>query len=104
MVEFHLQFLPAAVEDLDKIADYYLQLNGADSAERITDQILETVEHLERYPHLGSLHPDPVLASMEYRRIVSGNYVCVYRVIGDTVVIYRIVNGRTDYPRLFYPS
>ncbi len=41
---------------------------------------------------------------MEYRRIVSGNYVCVYRVIDDAVVIYRIVNGRTDYPRLFYPS
>lgn len=104
MGEYRLQFLHAAVDDLDRIADYHLQMVGAASAERITDQILNTVERLEKYPYLGSLHPDPVLASMEYRRIVSGNYVCVYKVIDRTVVIYRIVNGVTDYPKYFYPS
>ena len=104
MGEYRLQFLRAAVDDLDRIADYHLQMVGAASAERITDQILNTVERLEKYPYLGSLHPDPVLASMEYRRIVSGNYVCVYKVIDRTVVIYRIVNGVTDYPKHFYPS
>ncbi len=104
MAEYHLQFLPAAVDDLDKISDYYMHMVGIASAERITDQILDSMEHLEKYPYLGSLHPDPVLASMEYRRIVSGNYVCVYKVIDDAVVIYRIVNGKTDYPKFFYPS
>lgn len=104
MGEYHLQFLRDAVDDLDRIADYHLQMVGAASAERITNQILDTVEHLEKYPYLGSLHPDPVLASMEYRRIVSGNYVCVYKVIDQTVVIYRIVNGVTDYPKYFYPA
>ena len=72
MAEFRLEFLPAAMDDLDRIADYYLRMVGASSAERITDQILETLEHLEQSPYLGSSHPDPVLASMEYRRIVSG--------------------------------
>ena len=104
MADNHLQFLPAAVEDLERIADYYLQMVGAASAERITDQLLEAIERLEKYPYLGSLHPDPVLAAMEYRRIVSGNYVCVYKVIDNAVVIYRIVSGATDYPKLFYPS
>ena len=75
---------------------------GASSAERITDQILETLEHLEQYPYLGSSHPDPVLASMEYRRIVSGEYVCVYKVIEHSIVVYRIVHGATDYPKYFY--
>ena len=121
IVEWHMLYLIIVLRILPCLFDRFLEMvnainriclncdtpfsqKGSDSAERITDQILETVEHLERYPHLGSLHPDPVLASMEYRRIVSGNYVCVYRVIDDTVVIYRIVNGRTDYPRIFYPS
>ncbi len=104
MADNHLQFLPAAVEDLERIADYYLQMVGAASAERITDQLLEAVERLEKYPNLGSLHPDPVLGAMEYRRIVSGNYVCVYKVIDNAVVIYRIVSGTTDYPKRFYPS
>ena len=104
MGEYRLQFLRDAVDDLDRIADYHLRMVGAASAQRITDQILDAVEHLEKYPYLGSLHPDPVLASMEYRRIVSGNYVCVYKVIDQTIFIYRIVNGVTDYPKYFYPA
>ena len=104
MAEYHLQFLRSAVDDLDRIADYHLQMVGAASAERITDQLLDAVERLEKYPYLGSLHPDPVLASMEYRRIVSGKYVCVYKVIDQAIVIYRIVNGAMDYPKYFYPS
>ena len=104
MSEYRLQFLRAAVDDLDRIADFHLQMVGAASAQRITDQILDAVKHLEKYPYLGSLHPDPVLASMEYRRIVSGNYVCVYKVIDQTIFIYRIVNGVTDYPKYFYPA
>lgn len=101
MAEFHLEFLPAAMDDLDGIADYYLRVVGASAAEQITDQILETLEHLEQYPYLGASHPDPVLASMEYRKIVSGNYVCVYKVIGHAIVVYRIVHGATDYPKYF---
>ena len=104
MAEYHLEFLPDAIEDLDRIADYYIQTVGAASAERITDQILDALDRLEQFPYLGSLHPDQVLAAMEYRRIVTGNYVCVYRVIDHKIVVYRIVNGATDYPRFLYYS
>ena len=52
--------------------------------------------------YLGSSRPDPVLASMEYRRIVSGEYVCVYKVIEQSFVVYRIVHDANDYPKFFY--
>ena len=68
----------------------------------------------ERRPHVKSRYHERVavpryaclimVASMEYRRIVSGKYVCVYKVIDQAIVIYRIVNGATDYPKYFYPS
>lgn len=102
MAEYRLAFLPAAMDDLDRIAEYYLHMVGAAAAERITDQILDTLSHLAPYPYLGSPHPDPVLAAMEYRRILSGDYVCVYKVIDHSVVVYRIVHGATDYPKYFY--
>ena len=64
--------------------------------------LFDALDRLEQFPYLGSLHPDQVLAAMEYRRIVTGNYVCVYRVIDHKIVVYRIVNGATDYPRFLY--
>ena len=50
---------------------------------------------------MGPLHPDPELAVLGYRKLVlSKIYVAVYRVIGNVVYVYRIVNGTTDYPKL----
>jgi len=50
---------------------------------------------------MGQTHPDPILAANGYRKLVlTKTYVAVYKVIGDTVYIYAIVNGVTDYPRL----
>lgn len=102
MAEFHLEFLPAAVEDLDRVSAYYLHLAGAASAERITDQILTALERLTQFPYLGPLHQDPVLAAMGFRKLVAGEYVRVYKVIDQTVFVYRIVHGTRDYPKYFY--
>lgn len=32
--------------------------------------------------------------------VLTKTYVAVHKIIDETVYIYRIVNGRTDYPRL----
>jgi len=32
--------------------------------------------------------------------VLCGDLVCVYKVIGQSVFVYRVVNGRTDYPQL----
>lgn len=102
MPEFRIEFLPSAWQDLNKIADLHLQLVGAESAEQITDEILDAIDGLSRFPYMGALHPDPVLARMEYRKLVCRKYVAVYRVMESTVYLYRIVNGITDYPKLLY--
>lgn len=80
--------------------DYYLKMVGAASAEQITDKILDTVSMLAEFPYMGAMHPDPVLAKREFRKVLCDDYVAVYKVIDDTVFVYKIVNGRTDYPKL----
>ena len=56
---------------------------------------------LRSFPLLGQIHPDPLLASKGFRKLVlMQTYVAVYKAEGDTVYVYRIVNGRTDYPKL----
>lgn len=90
-----------AWRDIAQISDYHLRMVGPHSAEAITDKLLDTIALLEANAYLGAQHPDLVLAQKDFRKILCGDYVCIYKVVGDIVYIYRVVNGRTDYPRLF---
>ena len=47
------------------------------------------------------LAKEDVPNSEAYRKLVlTKTYVAIYKLIGDTVYVYAIVNGTTDYPRL----
>lgn len=100
-VKNKLVYLPPAREDLIDIGRYHLERVGPNSARRITDSIETAVLRLANYPLLGQAHPDPLLAQQGYRKLVARSpYVCIYKVIDSTVYVYRIADGRTDYPRL----
>lgn len=101
MAKYHLEILSPAWQDLNNIADYHLQMAGIISAKKVTDCIMDTLDKLQRFPLIGALHSDTVLAKMQYRKIRCGDYVCVYRLIEKTVFVYRIVHGATDYPKYF---
>lgn len=100
MAEYRVEILLAAWQDIDRISDFHLRMPGAASARRITDSIPETLERLGDVFLHGAQHPDPELMRREYRKVLCGGYVCVYRVIGASMYVHRVVNGRTDYPRL----
>ncbi len=100
MAKYKVEILLAAWQDIDKISDFYLKMSGAASAQKITDQILDTLEKLGDFPYMGAQHPDSELMRREYRKVICGDYVCIYKVIGSSVYVYRVVNGKTDYPKL----
>lgn len=93
--------LTPAREDIVHISDYHLMMVGPASTEKITDKLLDGIDHLAEHPLMGSLHGDPMLAEQGYRKLVCGEYICVYRVLGDEVTVYRVVHGATDYPKYF---
>lgn len=101
MSEAKVEILTPTLNDIDRIADYHLLAVGPVSAEKITDKLLDSLEKLGEYPLLGTEHSDPVLQEKGYRKLVCGEYICVYRLIDDTIYVYRIVHGMTDYPKLF---
>ena len=101
MPNLRIEFLRAAWLDLDYISEFHLREVGPVSAEAVMSKMLDMIDILSAHPYAGPLPPDPELAQPEYRKLVlTRTYIAVYRVIGDTVYIYRIVNGRTDYPAL----
>lgn len=101
MYEYEVELLAPAWRELEEIADMHLALVGAKSAQKITDRILEDIDRLSLSPHLGKVCEEQMLAAKNYRRLVSGKYLCFYRIIGKKVYVYHIVNGKRDYPKLF---
>ena len=101
MPKCNVEILAPACQDIDRISDHHLMAAGPQSAEQITDKLLDTIELLGEQPYMGALHPDPFLAQRQFRKVICGNYICVYKVIDSTVYIYRVVNGRSNYAQLF---
>ncbi|MEA4914175.1 MAG: type II toxin-antitoxin system RelE/ParE family toxin [Christensenella sp.] len=97
---YKLTILTPAQRELEEIAQVYLELAGVDSARKITDQILDSLERLKTYPLSGSLPRDRWLREAGYRLIISGKYITAYRLMGDTVFVYHIAHGASDYPTL----
>lgn len=97
----NLVYLTPASEDFEEIVKYHITQSGVQSGRNIYAAMKNGIEKLREFPLMGQTHPDPLLAAEAFRKLVlTSTYVAIYKVIGDTVYIYRIVNGRTDYPRL----
>ena len=97
----NLEYLAPAVSDFEEIVKHHIAQVGVPYAKKIFTVIEETIRKLEDFPLLGQIHPDPLLAAQGYRKLVlNQTYVAVYRIVDKTVYIYRIVNGKTDYPKL----
>ena len=96
-----VKILDPAQAELEDIAALYLSLAGADSARRIADSIYGALEQLAQFPLSGPSMRDAELRSLGYRFLGVQKYIIIYRLIGNTVVVYHIFDGRSDYPTLF---
>ena len=101
-LSFPVKLLDPAQIELEEIACIYMMLAGKESAKRITDRIFSSIERLAQFPYSGTLIRDDELCSLGYRFLVVERYVLIYRVINDSVIIYHIFDGRSDYQSLFW--
>lgn len=98
---YKVEILPTAWEDLKKIEDYYLLQFGVESALKITEQILNSIERLEDFPESGSLTPDQYLNKQGYRMLIWQRFVSIYRQIENILYVYHIADTQTEYTKLF---
>ncbi len=97
-----VEILPSAWEDLKKIEDYYILQFDVQTALKVSDHILDTIERLEQFPDSGSITTDDWLNEQGYRMVICKKHVAIYRVIHETVYIYHIADMQTEYIKLFY--
>ena len=96
-----LVILEPAQRELEEIAQIHMNLVGPNSARNITNRILDTLSLLEIFPLSGHIPQDKELRNGGYRYVIAGKYICVYRVIAETVSVYHIAHGASSYPTLF---
>ena len=101
MARYKVELLTPAWLDLDSIADYHMLEVGLDSARKITNKILDTLERLKTFPFSCPQVPYKELAEQGYRMLVCDKYVCIYKINGDIVYVHHIVAAATNYPALF---
>lgn len=96
-----LVYLKPADDDFREIVRFHILEAGPKYGRQIYRSMREAIEKLRTFPLMGQTHPDPMLAASNFRKLVlTKTYVAIYKIEGDTVYIYRIVNGMTDYPKL----
>jgi toxin ParE1/3/4 len=98
-----IKYLEAALSDLDNITDYYYGTFGIESAQKIYEQIRNTISRLEQFPNSGKPSKDHLLHSLGYKEIYSGRFAIVYRADEGERKVYinHIADTQTDYPNLF---
>lgn len=99
---YKVSILPTAWEDLKKIEDWYLLQFGLETALKVSDHILDTIERLEQFPDSGSLTPDKWLNDKGYRMLICEKHVIIHKKIAQEVYVYHIADTRTEYTKLFY--
>ena len=100
-MEYKVQILPTAWEDLKRIEDWYAVQFGVETALKVSDHILDVIERLEKFPDSGSLTPDQWLNEQGYRMVICKKHVAIYRQVGMVVYIYHIADTQTEYTKLF---
>ena len=101
-MEYKVEILPSAWEDLKRIEDYYALQFNVQTAIKVSDHILDVIERLEQFPDSGSLTPDEWLNEQGYRMVICKKHIAIYRVMKDTVFVYHIADTQTEYTKVFY--
>lgn len=91
----------AARDDLEQIATFIARENPA-RAVTFLDELEARLQRLTFMPYAYPLVPRYEASGV--RRAVHGNYLILYRVRGDAVVIRNVVHGSRDYASLLFPD
>lgn len=100
---FQIRYTPLAYEDLDEIDTYISEtLVNPQAAEKLLDELEQSICRLEQFPFSGAEVADSHLAGKGYRKLVVGNYLVFHLVDLEQkqVAIMRVLYGAREYHNL----
>ena len=96
-MSFAVQLTDDAAGDLEEIYDYLSRQVAPGRAEYVLDQIERAFHALSAFPERGSIPRELLeIGIREYREVLFKPYRIIYRVMGDSVYVLVIADGRRD--------
>lgn len=92
-----IEWLYEAQSEFRELLIYYRVKVGAEYAKKFSEKVLRAVRQLERFPELGVLKDDLLIGKYGFRALFIDQYVCIYRIDGETVFVYHLADARTNY-------
>ena len=95
-MKFKIRINPVAIADVREIKAYIAEDNPA-AAARMGTAIYSRIEKLVDFPEMGASLRVKINMRMDYRFLVCGTYLIFYKIEGEFVSVYRVLNGVRDY-------
>lgn len=87
-------------EDLKSIKEYMAEDNE-EMAVKTIQEIYARIENIQQFPYMGADLTKRVSFQTDYKYVICGIYVVLYRVGNECVEIYRVVNLYQDITKIF---
>jgi len=101
MANFELRYSPLFYDDLDKITHYILfDLKNKIATKTFIHDVETAIKKRLEDPLHAAIYPSMRQRKHEYRRILVGNYLIFYVVIGRAMIVRRLLYGRRDLDRI----
>ena len=84
---------PEALDDRERIWDYYVQVAGRHTAEKVLREVAEAIALIEDHPFAGRARNE---VRPGLRSFAATPHVVFYRVVNDTPEVVRVLDGRQD--------
>ena len=95
-----LRINPLVAEDLKNIKEYIAEDNE-EMAVKTIQEIYAQIENIQQFPYAGANLSKRVSFRTDYKYVISGNYVVLYKIGDEYLEIYRVVNRYQDITQIF---
>jgi toxin ParE1/3/4 len=100
-VRFKVRINPLAISDVQDIKAYIAEDNPG-TATKLGNAILVKIEELVDFPEMGTPLNVKINLKTDYRFLRCGVYLIFYKVEGEYISVYRILNGMRDYLSILF--
>ena len=100
-MKYKIRINPVAIADVQEIKAYISEDNET-AGERTGNDIYSKIENLAEFPQMGVSISSRISIKTDYRLLVCGKYLIFYKIEGEFVSIYRVLNGMRDYLSILF--